>query len=153
MKKNADFFLGGQFSQSGMNVAKENIQARLRGNLLMALSNQFGGLVLTNSNKSELAVGYTTLYGDMSGGLAVLGDVYKTQVYQLAHFINRRREIIPPRHTIEKPPSAELRPDQRDDESLPPYDLLDGILRDYLDQGLAASELIARGYPEKRCTG
>ncbi len=137
-----------------MNVAKENIQARLRGNLLMALSNQFGGLVLTNSNKSELAVGYTTLYGgDMSGGLAVLGDVYKTQVYQLAHFINRRREIIP-RHTIEKPPSAELRPDQRDDESLPPYDLLDGILRDYLDQGLAASELIARGYPpEKRCTG
>ncbi len=141
-------FLGGQFSQSGMSVAKENIQARLRGNLLMALSNQFGGLVLTNSNKSELAVGYTTLYGDMSGGLAVLGDVYKTQVYQLAHFINRRREIIP-RHTIEKPPSAELRPDQRDDESLPPYDLLDGILRDYLDQGLATSELIARGYPRE----
>lgn len=137
-------FLGGEFSQSKVDVAKENIQARLRGNLLMALSNKFGGLVLTNSNKSELAVGYTTLYGDMSGGLAVLGDVYKTQVYQLAYYINREKEIIP-WHTIEKPPSAELRPNQRDDESLPPYDVLDQILRAYLDQGLAASEIMALG--------
>ncbi len=141
-------FLGDEFRGSHVDVAKENIQARLRGNLLMALSNKFGGLVLTNSNKSELAVGYTTLYGDMSGGLAVLGDVYKTQVYQLAYYINREREIIP-WHTIEKPPSAELRPNQRDDESLPPYDLLDEILRAYLDQGLAASEIVSGGCPDE----
>lgn len=134
------------FSGTVMNVAEENIQARLRGNLLMALSNKFGGLVLTNSNKSEFAVGYCTLYGDMSGGLAVIGDIYKTIVYQLAYYINREQEVIP-WNTIEKPPSAELRPDQRDDETLPPYDILDGIIKAYLDKGLSVSEIIEEGYP------
>lgn len=133
------------FSGTEANVAEENIQARLRGNQLMALSNKFGGLVLTNSNKSELAVGYCTLYGDMSGGLAVLADCYKTQVYQLAYYVNREREIIP-WNTIEKPPSAELRPDQRDDQTLPPYDILDGIIKLYLDEGLSASEIVAQGF-------
>lgn len=136
------------FSGTEMNVAEENIQARLRGNQLMALSNKFGGLVLTNSNKSELAVGYCTLYGDMSGGLAPIADCYKTMVYQLAYYINREREIIP-WNTIEKPPSAELRPDQRDDETLPPYDILDGIIKLYLDEGLRPAEIIAQGYKEE----
>lgn len=133
------------FAGTEMNVAEENIQARLRGNLLMALSNKFGGLVLTNSNKSELAVGYCTLYGDMSGGLAVIADVYKTMVYQLAYYMNREDEIIP-WNTIEKPPSAELRPNQRDDETLPPYDILDGIIQDYLHGGLTPTEIVLEGY-------
>lgn len=133
------------FAQTSMNVAEENIQARLRGNLLMALSNKFGGLVLTNSNKSELAVGYCTLYGDMSGGLAVIADVYKTMVYQLAYYVNREKEVIP-WNTIEKPPSAELRPDQRDDESLPPYDILDGIIEHYLHGNLTLPELVEAGF-------
>lgn len=137
--------LDSHFAGTEMNVAEENIQARLRGNLLMALSNKFGGMVLTNSNKSELAVGYCTLYGDMSGGLAVLADVYKTQVYQLAHYINRQEEVIP-WNTIKKPPSAELRPDQRDDETLPPYEILDAIIEGYLDEGLSPAEIIDRGY-------
>ncbi|HKM43183.1 MAG TPA: NAD+ synthase [Limnochordia bacterium] len=136
------------FSGTEMNVAEENIQARLRGNQLMALSNKFGGLVLTNSNKSELAVGYCTLYGDMSGGLAPIADCYKTMVYQLAYYINREREIIP-WNTIDKPPSAELRPNQRDDESLPPYDILDGIIKLYLDEGLGPTEIIAQGFDEE----
>ena len=140
--------LQGLFAGTDVNVAEENIQARLRGNQLMAVSNKFGGLVLTNSNKSELAVGYCTLYGDMSGGLAPLADCYKTQVYQLAYYINREREIIP-WNTIEKPPSAELRPNQRDDETLPPYDILDGIIRLSLDEGLGADEIIAQGYAEE----
>lgn len=140
--------LGGLFAGTEMNVAEENIQARLRGNQWMALSNKFGGLVLTNSNKSELAVGYCTLYGDMSGGLAVLADCYKTMVYQLAYYINREREIIP-WSTIEKPPSAELRPDQRDDETLPPYDILDGIIKLYLDDGASVAEILSRGYDEE----
>lgn len=140
--------LGELFLGTEMNVAEENIQARLRGNQLMALSNKFGGLVLTNSNKSELAVGYCTLYGDMSGGLAPLADCYKTLVYQLAYYINREQEIIP-WNTIEKPPSAELRPNQRDDESLPPYDILDGIIRLYLDEGLSPGEIIAQDYKEE----
>lgn len=133
------------FSGTEMNVAEENIQARLRGNLLMALSNKFGGLVLTNSNKSELSVGYCTLYGDMSGGLAVIADVYKTMVYQLAYYINREREVIP-WNTIEKPPSAELRPNQRDDETLPPYDILDSIIEEYLHGGLTPAEIVELGY-------
>lgn len=137
--------LATQFAQRETDVAEENIQARLRGSLLMALSNKFGGLVLTNSNKSELAVGYCTLYGDMSGGLAVLGDLYKTLVYELAFYINRRQEIIP-RATLEKPPSAELRPNQRDDDSLPPYEVLDGILAAYLDRGLSKEAIKAEGF-------
>lgn len=139
--------LDGHFAGTTMNVAEENIQARLRGNLLMALSNKFGGLVLTNSNKSELAVGYCTLYGDMSGGLAVIADVYKTMVYQLAYYINREEEIIP-WNTIQKPPSAELRPDQRDDETLPPYDILDAIIKAYLDESLSTRDIIEQGYAE-----
>ena len=136
------------FAGTEMDVAEENIQARLRGNLLMSLSNKFGGLVLVNSNKSELAVGYCTLYGDMSGGLAVIADLYKTMVYQLAYYINRHEEIIP-WNTIEKPPSAELRPNQRDDETLPPYEILDAIIKAYLDDGLTPSEIIEQGYSEE----
>jgi NAD+ synthase (glutamine-hydrolysing) len=137
-----------QFSGTQSNVAEENIQARTRGNILMALSNKFGGMVLTNSNKSELAIGYCTLYGDMSGGLAVIGDVYKTMVYQVAYYINREKEIIP-WATIEKPPSAELRPNQRDDESLPPYEILDGIIQGYLHDQLTIDELVTQGFERK----
>jgi NAD+ synthase (glutamine-hydrolysing) len=117
------------FEGRAAGVTEENIQARIRGNLLMALSNKFGALLLTTGNKSELAVGYCTIYGDMSGGLAVISDVPKTLVYAVARWLNdvRRREIIP-RAILEKAPSAELRPDQTDQDSLPPYDELDGIL-------------------------
>src|SRR6202022_3783135 len=109
-------------------VAEENIQARIRGNYLMALSNKFGSMLLSTGNKSELAVGYCTLYGDMAGGLAVISDVPKLMVYELANWINREREVIPA-STIDKPPSAELRPDQKDEDSLPPYAGLDRILK------------------------
>ncbi|MDI3527108.1 MAG: hypothetical protein PWR03_1291 [Tenuifilum sp.] len=126
-------------------ITEENIQARIRGTLLMALSNKFGHLLLNTSNKSEAAVGYGTLYGDMCGALSVLGDVYKTDVYRLANFINRDDEIIPI-NTITKPPSAELRPDQKDSDSLPPYDILDPILFAYIEQGLSAEEIIRKGY-------
>ena len=113
-------------------VTEENIQARIRGNYLMALSNKFGSMVLSTGNKSELAVGYCTLYGDMAGGLAVISDVPKLMVYELANWLNRERELIP-LSTIEKPPSAELRPDQKDEDSLPPYDVLDRILKAYIE--------------------
>jgi len=128
-------------------VTEENIQARVRGNVLMALSNKFGWLLLTTGNKSELAVGYCTLYGDMCGGLAVISDVPKTMVYTLAEHINERagREIIP-RSTLTKPPSAELRPDQTDQDSLPPYDVLDGILERYIHDEKSAAEIIASGF-------
>ena len=114
------------------NVTEENLQARVRGNFLMALSNKFGSMVLSTGNKSEMAVGYCTLYGDMAGGLAMLSDVPKTMVYALAELINRKRELIP-RASIEKPPSAELRPNQRDQDSLPPYEVLDQILKAYIE--------------------
>jgi NAD+ synthase/NAD+ synthase (glutamine-hydrolysing) len=123
-------------------VTEENMQARLRGLLLMAMSNKFGSLVLTTGNKSELAVGYCTLYGDMCGGLAVISDVPKTMVYRLARWMNRDGEVIPI-STIEKPPSAELRPDQKDEDSLPPYDVLDAILERYVVEGQSADEIIA----------
>jgi NAD+ synthase (glutamine-hydrolysing) len=125
------------FEGRGPDVTEENIQARSRGVTLMALSNKFGYLLLTTGNKSEMAVGYATLYGDMNGGLAVLSDVFKTEVYQLAEEINRRagREIIP-RSTITKPPSAELRPGQTDQDTLPPYDVLDRILEAYIESHL-----------------
>ncbi len=126
-------------------VTEENIQARIRGNYLMALSNKFGYLVLTTGNKSELAVGYCTLYGDMSGGLAVIADVPKTMVYELARFINRHGEIIPAA-CLTKPPSAELRPNQTDQDTLPPYDILDGILKLYIDEGRSKAEIVAAGY-------
>lgn len=122
-------------------VTEENIQARIRGNILMAFSNKFGYLVLSTGNKSELAVGYCTLYGDMSGGLAVISDVPKTMVYQLAHYINREGEVIP-KETIQKPPSAELKPNQRDQDTLPPYEVLDQILDCYLDKGYSYQQIV-----------
>lgn len=129
------------------NEAEENMQPRLRGLTLMALSNKFGHLLLTTGNKSELAVGYCTLYGDMCGGLAVISDVPKTMIYRLAEWMNRDREIIP-RDTLTKPPSAELRPDQRDQDTLPPYDILDPILQLYIEEQLSGAEIIARGFEE-----
>jgi NAD+ synthase (glutamine-hydrolysing) len=126
-------------------VTEENIQARLRGVILMALSNKFGSLLLTTGNKSEMAVGYCTLYGDMCGGLAVISDVPKTMVYRLARWINRQGEIIP-ESSIRKPPSAELRPDQRDQDSLPPYDELDAILEAYVVEGRSAEEIVEAGH-------
>jgi NAD+ synthetase len=123
-------------------ATEENLQSRARGMLLMALSNKFGGIVLSTGNKSEMAVGYCTLYGDMAGGLAVISDVPKTMVYRLSHYVNSRRMVIPT-STIEKPPSAELRPDQKDSDSLPPYEVLDAILEDYVEE-LHPAEQIAR---------
>ncbi len=139
--------LGPIFTGLKPDVTEENIQARIRGVLMMALSNKFGSLLLTTGNKSEVAVGYCTLYGDMAGGLAVISDVFKTQVYALSRWINRDREIIP-LNTIEKPPSAELRPDQTDQDSLPPYDQLDAILKGYVEEGLSRRDLVAQGFPE-----
>ncbi len=139
--------MGPVFAGLPEDTTEENMQARLRGLTLMSLSNKFGSLLLTTGNKSELAVGYCTLYGDMCGGLAVISDVPKTMVYQLAHYLNREREIIPP-NTIEKPPSAELRPDQKDQDSLPPYDLLDEILALYVEENLSGSDIITRGFDE-----
>ena len=135
------------FSQTQRDVTEENIQARVRGVLMMALSNKFGSLLLTTGNKSEMAVGYCTLYGDMCGGLAVISDVFKMQVYALARWINREKEIIPI-STIEKPPSAELRPDQKDQDSLPPYEILDAILKGYVEEGLSRRDLVAQGFNE-----
>lgn len=123
-------------------ATEENIQARIRGNYLMALSNKFGSMVLSTGNKSENAVGYCTLYGDMAGGLAVISDVPKLMVYNLAHYINRERELIP-RCTLEKPPSAELRPDQKDTDSLPPYEILDRILKSYIEEVKSPEEIAA----------
>jgi NAD+ synthetase len=133
------------FGDRPEDVTEENMQARLRGLLLMAMSNKFGSLVLTTGNKSELAVGYCTLYGDMCGGLAVISDVPKTMVYRLARWMNRDGEVIPA-STIEKPPSAELRPDQKDEDSLPPYDVLDAILERYVVEGQSAEEIIAADF-------
>jgi NAD+ synthetase len=136
------------FENRPEDATEENIQARLRGVLLMAMSNKFGSLLLTTGNKSELAVGYCTLYGDMCGGLAVISDVPKTMVYRLARWINREREIIPA-STITKPPSAELRPDQTDQDSLPEYDLLDAVLEAYVVRGQSPEEIIRSGIDEK----
>jgi NAD+ synthase (glutamine-hydrolysing) len=124
-----------------IDVTLENIQARIRGNILMALSNRFGYLVLSTGNKSELAVGYCTLYGDMSGGLAVISDVPKTMVYQLADYINRKYKIIP-EEIIKKNPSAELKPKQKDQDSLPPYNVLDKILHYYVDEGYSQKNIL-----------
>ncbi len=128
-------------------VTEENIQARARGLLLMGISNKFGALLLTTGNKSEIAVGYCTLYGDMAGGLAVLSDLPKTKVFDLSRWINREREIIP-WNTIEKPPSAELRPDQMDEDSLPPYPVLDRILQLYIEEGYSSAAIINEGIDE-----
>jgi len=126
-------------------ITEENIQARIRGMFLMALSNKFGNILLNTSNKSEIAVGYGTLYGDMGGGLSVLGDVYKTYVYRLANYINREQEIIP-ENIIKKPPSAELKPNQKDTDSLPEYGLLDAILYRYIEQQKNCDEIIKEGF-------
>lgn len=135
------------FKDRARDVTEENIQARARGLLLMALSNKFGALLLTTGNKSEIAVGYCTLYGDMAGGLAVISDVPKTKVFELCRWLNRENEVIP-WNTIEKPPSAELRPDQKDEDSLPPYSVLDRILRLYVEEGHSSREIIASGVDE-----
>jgi NAD+ synthetase len=139
--------LKGVFAGRTEDTTEENIQARLRGVILMAMSNKFGSLLLTTGNKSELAVGYCTLYGDMCGGLAVISDVPKTMVYRIAKWLNREREVIPP-DTISKPPSAELRPNQTDQDSLPPYDVLDAILNAYVVEGRTAKEIMASGIDE-----
>jgi NAD+ synthase/NAD+ synthase (glutamine-hydrolysing) len=131
------------FAGMAPDVTEENIQSRARGLLLMSMSNKFGALVLSTGNKSELAVGYCTLYGDMVGGLAVISDVPKTLVYRLSAYVNSRRKVIP-EATIEKPPSAELRPDQKDSDSLPPYDVLDAILEDYVEESQSAEEISRR---------
>jgi NAD+ synthase (glutamine-hydrolysing) len=130
------------FAGLPQDVTEENIQARARGALLMALSNKFGAIVLSTGNKSELGVGYCTLYGDMVGGLAVISDVPKTLVYRLSAYVNSRRPVIP-RATLEKPPSAELRPDQKDSDSLPPYEILDAILEDYIEDSHSAEQIAA----------
>ncbi len=139
--------LSGIFSGLKNDITEENIQARTRGILLMAISNKFGNILLNTTNKSECAVGYGTLYGDMNGGLSVLGDVYKTDIFKLARWINREHEVIPI-NTIEKPPSAELRPDQKDSDSLPDYDTLDRILFDYIELNLSPAEIIDKGFDE-----
>jgi NAD+ synthase (glutamine-hydrolysing) len=143
--------LSGIFVNKQSDVTEENIQARIRGMLLMAYSNKFGHIVLNTSNKSEAAVGYTTLYGDMNGGLSVLGDVYKTDVYLLSKYINRDKEIIPV-NTITKPPSAELRPEQKDSDSLPEYDILDNLLFQYIEQKKSVSEINVNGLDNKQIT-
>ncbi len=128
-----------------IDITEQNLQARIRGNLLMALSNKEGSLLLSTGNKSEMAVGYCTLYGDMSGGLAIISDVPKLMVYQLAQYINRNKEIIP-KNIIERPPSAELAPNQLDQDDLPSYDILDAILKAYLEQNLSVGEIAALGF-------
>ena len=133
------------YEDSPFGLAEENIQARIRGNLLMAAANKFGYILLNTSNKSELATGYGTLYGDMAGGLSVLGDVYKTQVYALAKYINREKEIIPV-NVINKAPSAELRPNQKDSDSLPEYDTLDRVLYEYIELRNGPKEIKVKGY-------
>ena len=129
-------------------VTEQNLQARIRGNLLMALSNKFGNLLLTTGNKSEMAVGYCTLYGDMNGGLAVISDVPKQLVYRLCEYRNREKEVIP-RRTITKPPSAELKPDQTDQDDLPSYEILDEIVELHLEKGEGAKEIVARGFDKE----
>jgi len=133
------------FGEHKFDTTNENVQARIRGNILMAWSNRTGALVLSTGNKSELAVGYCTLYGDMAGGLALLGDVYKTMVYRVAHWLNRNGELIP-QSTITKPPSAELRPNQTDQDTLPPYEVLDGILKLYIEEWKEVDEIAAAGF-------
>ena len=138
------------FAGSAMGIAEENIQARIRGNILMALSNKFGALVLSTGNKSEMSVGYCTLYGDMCGGYAVIKDVPKMLVYELSRYLNQRGhgEVIPD-YIITRPPSAELREDQKDSDSLPPYEILDAILELYVEEDWRPEAIVAEGFEEK----
>jgi len=150
IKEAADAFdsmLAKPFEGLAFNLTEENIQARSRGIVVMAMSNKFGYILLNTSNKSECAVGYGTLYGDMCGAISVIGDVYKTQVFNLARYINKDKEIIPI-NTIVKPPSAELRPDQKDSDSLPEYDELDAILFQHIELKKGSKEIIAQGFDE-----
>jgi NAD+ synthetase len=133
------------FAGRSEDTTEENMQSRLRGLILMSMSNKFGHLLLTTGNKSELAVGYCTIYGDMCGGLAVISDVPKTMIYRLANWINRKAEVIP-RNSITKPPSAELKPDQRDQDTLPPYEVLDEILKMYVEEQLSPEDIAGRGF-------
>jgi NAD+ synthase (glutamine-hydrolysing) len=137
--------LGAVFEGREFDVAEENLQARIRGAIIMAISNKYGGMVVATGNKSEMAVGYATLYGDMAGGYAVLKDVFKTIVYRLARWRNRDGEVIP-QEIIDKPPSAELREDQKDTDSLPEYDVLDEILRRYIELDMAPQTIVAEGF-------
>ncbi len=148
MFKGYESALAPHFLGTAFNITEENLQARIRGTILMAFSNKFGNILLNTTNKSEMAVGYGTLYGDMCGGISVLGDVYKTEVYDLAHYINRNGEVIP-KNSIEKPPSAELRPNQKDSDSLPDYDILDKLLFQYIERRQGPVELIEMGFDEK----
>jgi NAD+ synthase (glutamine-hydrolysing) len=142
--------LAGQFRAFPPDTTEENIQARIRGTLLMALSNKFGSLVLTTGNKSEMSVGYATLYGDMAGGFAVIKDLYKTMVYRISRYYNgRRAEAVIPERVLSRPPSAELKPDQKDSDFLPEYDVLDPILRMYVEKDRSIPEMVARGFPEE----
>ena len=144
--------LGPYFKGLPEDTTEENLQSRIRGNLLMAFSNKTGRLVLTTGNKSEMATGYATLYGDMAGGFAVLKDIYKTLVYRLAEWRNSVRADIP-RNIIERPPSAELKPDQKDQDSLPPYEVLDAIIEAYMEHDLSPREIVARVTPRRRSAG
>lgn len=145
--------LGDLFAGTEPGITEENLQARIRGNILMGLSNKFGWLVLTTGNKSEMAVGYSTLYGDLAGGYSVLKDVFKTSVFELARYLNkvRGRDVIP-QTVIDKPPSAELRPDQKDEDSLPPYPTLDGILKLYVEDDRSSSDIVGLGYDAETVT-
>ncbi len=143
-----DEILAPLFSGTEFGVAEENLQSRIRGNLLMAIANKFNYLLLSTGNKSEMAVGYCTLYGDMNGGLAVISDVPKMQVYSLCRWLNREQEIIPP-NIINKAPSAELKPDQQDQDSLPPYEILDEILHRFIQEHQGIDELISAGFSEE----
>jgi NAD+ synthase (glutamine-hydrolysing) len=141
--------LGPSFDGRAADLTEENLQSRCRGQILMALSNKFGWMVLTTGNKSEMAVGYFTIYGDSVGGYAVIKDLLKLDVFALSRYVNERAgRIIIPESVLTKPPSAELRPDQRDDQSLPPYDVLDPILALYVEQDRTAAEIIELGHPE-----
>ncbi|MDH5457649.1 MAG: NAD(+) synthase, partial [Nitrospinota bacterium] len=133
------------FAGMAEDVTEENIQARIRGNILMAVSNKLGSMVLSTGNKSEMSVGYCTLYGDMAGGLSVISDVPKMKVYALAKWLNRDKEVIP-QTIIERPPTAELKPDQTDQDSLPPYELLDSLLEGYVEKHWSDERLIEEGY-------
>ncbi len=151
IKEIYDVYMGkldGLFEGTSFNVTEENLQARARGMLLMAMSNKFGSILLNTTNKSEMAVGYGTLYGDLCGGLSVIADIYKTEVFELAKYMNKDKEIIPI-NTITKPPSAELRPDQKDSDSLPDYDILDEILYLYIEKTTDPQDIIALGHDEK----
>jgi NAD+ synthase (glutamine-hydrolysing) len=136
------------YGETSFDITEENLQSRIRAVLLMAVSNKQGQLLLNTSNKSELAVGYGTLYGDMCGALSVIGDLYKTQVFALANYINLQSEIIP-KSIIEKPPSAELRPNQKDSDSLPDYSILDPLLRDHLEAHMTNEMLVNKGYAKE----